>query len=172
MTLVGSAIRLATEPGLNPDERDERLGGSTPSASVRTQSITKQPEARPFRHWHQYSRPTDAEANKVWNNNGGSLLVLGSDNVETKTKPRITPGLCCIKEKLKSNERKAMPMSPVALPPSPEYTEVATAAQQDPKVAFENLVNQAFALRERVRRQTAEVMVVLDVLALEARKSA
>lgn len=64
-----------------------------------------------------------------------------------------------------------MPVSPVALPPNHEYIETPATAQS-PKLAFEALVTEAFRVREAARRQTAKVMVVLDELASEARKSA
>lgn len=138
--------------------------------SVRTpqQHITKF-EANPFRRGHQYTRRTDAAARKVWNS--ANLRELGSVAPTTKTKPRIiTPGLCCIH--VKPKERKAMTMSPVALPPNPEYTENAPHAQQSAKMDFESLLSGAFLLHESIKRQTDESMVVLNTLASGVRKSA
>jgi len=61
-------------------------------------------------------------------------------------------------------------MSPTALPPlPPEYSE-ASAASPSAQVAFEQLVADAFLVRERSRQLTNHVMLAMDLLVNEDTK--
>lgn len=135
---------MATEPGLNPDERDERLGGSTPSASVINFRGC-------FGQHHRYL----AASPKAWQS-------LNSDKPgKTKkqtTRPRNFPGPCFINMK---PERKKRSNMPIATPP--------TEPSVNPKVAFEQLLAQAVNVRDGIQQRTANIMVALDLLALETK---
>ena len=152
-------IRLDEGLVLKTSKACERLVGSNPTSSVRPQSFIT-----PFSGRHQYTRPIDA-ANKVWTTQRGNQPLAGSKD-NKNTKPRSNPGLLCIIKKRK--ERKTKPMSPVALPPKPEYT---SAVALSPKLAFEQMLGKAVAARISERHKTDKAMVSLNILAITAREN-
>ena len=136
---------MATELHLKCSERDERLGGSTPSASVNFRGCTRQ---------HRYL----AASHKAWQS-------LNSDVPGDKetTKPRRNSGLCCIITKKKNEEHSNM--SPTAMP-----TREVTGPSVNTQLAFEQLLAQTVQAREEIRHKSYSIMLALSMLAGEAQE--
>lgn len=157
-TLEG--IRLDEELVLKTSSARECIVGSNPTPSVRTEAIPAGEASPSFDDGHQYTRRIDARNTKVWGQRSNlPLLVSKQDNKNTR--PRITPGPLCIIDQ--TEEKKGKTMS-LALPPMAKYSSGVS-----PKLAFEELVAEAFRVREAERVEKLRAVVVLKALASEAR---